>query len=80
MILGWYPIALIGDYNWYSGAAEGINARPLNLYLVRIRAWQPRSVQAALALLNVILDTNLATTPITVKGLQVYNILMYRLS
>ncbi len=30
----------------------------------RIRAWQPRSVQAALALLNVILDTNLAMTPI----------------
>ena len=32
-------IALTGDYNWYSGAAEGINARPLNLYSVRIRAW-----------------------------------------
>ena len=42
MISGWHHIALTGDYNWYSGAAEGINARPLNPYSVRIRAWQPR--------------------------------------
>ena len=45
--------------------AEGINARSFNLYSIRIRAWQPRSVQAALTLLNVILSTNLAMTPIT---------------
>ena len=63
MISGWHPIALTGDYNWYSGAAEGINARPLNLYSAGIRAWQPRFFQAALALLNVILSTNLAMTP-----------------
>ena len=42
MILGWHHIALTGDCDWYSGAAEGINARPLNLYSVRIRAREPR--------------------------------------
>ena len=63
MISGWHPITLTGDYNWYSGAAEGFNARSLNVYSVRIRTWQPRSVQTVLALLNVILDTNLAMTP-----------------
>ena len=68
MISGWHHIALTGDYNWYSGAAEGINARPLNPYSVRIRAWQPRSVQTALALLNVILSTNLAMTPICCRS------------
>ena len=71
MNLGWHHIALTGDYNWYSGASEGINARPLNLYSVRIRAWQPRSVQAALALLSVILSTNLVMTPCGGDGLVV---------
>ena len=28
MISGWHRIALTGDFNWYSGAPEGINARP----------------------------------------------------
>ena len=36
--LGWYHISLTGDYNWQSGAAERMNARPLNLYAARIRA------------------------------------------
>ena len=36
--LGWYHIGLTGDYNWHSGAAERMNARPLNLYAARIPA------------------------------------------
>ena len=36
--LGWEHIALTGDYDWNSGAAERINARPLNIYPARIRA------------------------------------------
>ena len=36
--LGWEHIALTGDYDWNSGAAERTNARPLNLYPTRIRA------------------------------------------
>ena len=36
--LGWYPIGLTGDYNRPSGAAERMNARPLNLHPARIRA------------------------------------------
>ena len=36
--LGWYHIGLTGDYNWHAGAAERMNARPLNLYATRIPA------------------------------------------
>ena len=36
--LGWGHIALTGDYDWNSGAAERTNARPLNLYPARTRA------------------------------------------
>ena len=39
--LGWDHIVLTGDYDWNSGAAERTNARPLNLYPAKIRAWFP---------------------------------------
>ena len=45
--LGWYHIGLTGDYNWHSGAAERMNARPLNLYAqesLRRDPHGPRSV------------------------------------
>ena len=35
--LGWDHIALMGDYDWNSGAAERTNVRPLNLYSAKIR-------------------------------------------
>ena len=37
-LLGWYHIGLTGDDNWRSGAAERMNARPLDLYAARIPA------------------------------------------
>ena len=36
--LGWSHIALTGDYDWNSGAAQRTNVRPLNLYPAKIRA------------------------------------------
>ena len=36
--LGWVHIALTGDYDWKSDAAERTNVRPLNVYAARIPA------------------------------------------
>ena len=72
MILGWHPIALTGDYNWYSGAVERMNARPLNLYAKNPCVETPltsfRGISDVFVPLRVILDTNLAMTPTMPSG------------
>ena len=66
--LGWHHIALIGDYNWYSGAAERMDARPLNLYAKNPCVETPltsfRGISDVFVPLRVILDTNLPMTPL----------------
>ena len=52
----------VSPLGWHH--AERMNARPLNLYVARIRAQQPGPIRVTLDLLSVILDTSLAMTPV----------------